>query len=103
MIHLSQLAGPSFSSAATTAQVFAPTTPSTARSTVAEAVSCRFCFRAEASIDPACVETNRTHPTLKAADWQAGRAKAENWLALVGFIDIDPRDPADDPVRSDAL
>jgi hypothetical protein len=54
------------------------------------------------SVNAACVEANCTHATLKTAHWQAGRAKPENGLALVRFIDVDPRDPANDPVHCNA-
>src|SRR4051794_18555221 len=61
-----------------------------------------FGLRAEAPVDPARVKTNRTHPALKAAHRQTGRAKPQNGLALVRFVDIDPRHPADNPVHRDA-
>ena len=73
MIHLSQLAGPSFSRCSNNRPGFrAHDAVHSKIKPLLKLSHCRFCFRAEASIDPACVETNRTHPTLKAADWQAG-------------------------------
>jgi hypothetical protein len=65
--------------------------------------NCRFGRRTEASIDSACVKANRTYATLKTAHWQSGRAKPENGLALVRFVDVDPRYLANDPVHRDAL
>jgi hypothetical protein len=66
-------------------------------------LNCGLGLRAEVSVNAPCVEANCTHATLKTAHWQASRAKPENGLALVRFIDVDPRNPANDPVHCYAL
>src|SRR3954467_85554 len=60
-----------------------------------------FGLRTETPVDPARVKANSTHPALKSAHRQTGRAKPQNGLALVRFVDVNPRHPADNPVDRD--
>src|SRR4051812_18875788 len=61
----------------------------------------RFGLRAEAPVDASGIEADGAHPALKTAHRETGRSEPENRLALVGFVDVDPRHPTDDAVGRD--
>jgi hypothetical protein len=50
------------------------------------------------SIDTADVKSNEAHPLLRPTDWKASRPDTQNGLALIGLVDVDPGDLADNPV-----
>ena len=48
------------------------------------------------------IEANSTHPALKATDRKTSRTKPKDGLALVRFVDVDPRHSANKPIDFDA-
>src|SRR4051794_37778817 len=62
---------------------------------------CRFGPNAEAPVNATSIETDCAHPALQAADGQAGRARLQHGMALVSFVDVDPRHSANHSIDWD--
>src|SRR4051794_23565182 len=60
-----------------------------------------FGLGAEAPVDVAGIEADCAHPALQTADRQAGRACFQHGMALVGFVDVDPRHSTDHSIDCD--
>ena len=61
----------------------------------------RLGLRAEPAVDATGVEADRAHAALQPAHRQSAGPDPEHGLALVSFIDVDPRHAADNPVHGD--
>src|SRR6188472_160166 len=60
-------------------------------------------LRPEDAVDAADVPAAERDPLLRAAHGVAGRAAAQDRLVLIGLVDVQPGDRADDPVDVDLL
>src|SRR4051794_6046433 len=61
----------------------------------------RFGLGTKAPVDAAGIKTDCAHPALQTADWQTGRACLQHGMALVGFVDVDPRHSANHSIGCD--